>query len=108
MKKANLYKRADVLDYEAGTRTLTLNYNGRVIITDFLEVVSKELHNHDYAEGVCKFTHPDTSQTFSTECELIREGQEWVPLNGTFTTVEIDQPKPVQLFRKFIQDIQTP
>jgi len=108
MKKRDLYKEADVLDYEAGTRTLTLRHEGRCIVADFEEIVSKELHNHDYAEGVCRFIHPDTNQTFHTDCELVREGDSWTPINPMYTTVNVDQPKPHTLFRKFINDIQTP
>jgi len=108
MKKSNLYKEADVLDYEAGTRTLTLKHEGRHIVADFLEIVSKELHSHDYAEGVCRFEHPETSETFHTQCELIREGQDWIPINPMFTTANVDQPEPNTIFRKFINNIQNP
>jgi len=109
MKKANLYKQADVLEYESGNRTLTLNYNGRYIVAELLEIESKELHSHDYAEGMCRFESTEAPYlTFHTQCELVREGQEWLPINPMFTTVNVDQPEPEQLFRKFIEDIQQP
>jgi len=109
MKKQDLYKEADVLEFEAGTRALTLNYNGRYIVAELIEIVSKELHSHDYAEGVCRFESTEAPYlTFHTDCELVREGDEWTPINPMYTTVNVDQPKPHTLFRKFINDIQTP